>query len=324
MTKRMLRPLGLGDIFDEAFDLYKDNFLFLVLVTTVAAVPLKIALALVEFRFLRDFHGLSGLFGGEVPDITQIFAMLGTVAGSLAVLVPLYAVGLGLQTTALASATSARYLERSSTLRDAYRVPLRRLGPLVLAALLYGTLLVLGACVCYVGAALPLTLLAFTAHAFAVEDQDTWRFWHALGRSRRLVLGHGGRVFGALCVMGIVYLIVSVGIQLPVSYALHGLLNAIPGAHAALGGSAGSRGIGLETQIIDQVGGGLTSLIVVPFLMCALTVLYYDLRVRREAFDLELLARDLHYPVQPWIAPRAQKQTQAVPRKPAPAKGVSS
>ncbi len=324
MTKRTLRPLGLGDIFDEAFDLYKDNFLFLLLVTVVAAVPLKVALGLIEFRFLRDFHGLAGVFGGDLPDITQIFAVFGTIAGALALLTPLYAVGLGLQITALASAASARYLGTPSTLRDAYRVPLRRVGPLALSALLYGVLVALGACVCYVGMVVPLSLLAFSAHAFAVEDRTSWRFWRPLARSRSLVLGQGGRVFGALCVMGIVYLILSFGIQLPLSYALHALLSVIPGAQALVGGSAGSRGTGMEGQVISQIGDGITDLIVAPFLVCVLTVLYYDLRVRREAFDIELLARDLRYPVQPWIVPPAPRQKRAAPRKPVRAKGASS
>jgi len=324
MTKRMLRPLGLGDIFDEAFDLYKDNFLFLVLVITVAAVPLKIAAGLIEFRVFHNAPDLAGLFDNNLPDITQVFALFGTLAGRLALLAPLYAVGLGLQMAALASATSARYLYKPSTLRDAYRVPLRRIGPLVLSALFYGVLVAFGACICYVGIVVPLTLLAFTAHAFAVEGQDTWRFWRAESRSRSLVLGQGGRVFGALCVMGIVDLILSIGIQLPLEYALNALFGVIPGVSVLLGARAGSHGMSGEAQIISQVAGGMAELIVFPFLVCVLTVLYFDLRVRKEAFDIELLARDLSYPVMPWVVPPVRRQPQAAPRKSAPAKGVSS
>lgn len=323
MTNRTLRPLGLGDIFDEAFDLYKDNFLFLVLVTTVAAVPLRVAETVLEFRFLRGFHGLASVFGSDTPDITQVFAVFGSIAGVLAVLAPLYAVGLGLQLSALAGATSARYLGTPSTLRDAYRVPLRRVGPLALSALLFGVFSALGACVCYVGMALPLTLLAFTAHAFAVEEQGTWRFWRPLGRSRSLVSGQGGRVFGALCMMGIVYMIVGIGIHLPLAYALRTLLDTLPNGQAMLGAQAGSRGVGQEAQIIDQITSGIADLVVLPFMVCVLTVLYYDLRVRKEAFDMELLARDLHYPVLPWIAPVLQKPPRVAGRKPAAVKGVS-
>jgi hypothetical protein len=38
---------------------------------------------------------------------------------------------------------------------------------------------------------------------------------------------------------------------------------------------------------------GVVSLIVTPLLYCVLTLLYYDLRVRKEGYDLEVLASEL-------------------------------
>ena len=38
---------------------------------------------------------------------------------------------------------------------------------------------------------------------------------------------------------------------------------------------------------------GIVSSLVWPMLYCVLTVAYYDLRVRKEAFDLEVLAAGL-------------------------------
>jgi hypothetical protein len=49
-----------------------------------------------------------------------------------------------------------------------------------------------------------------------------------------------------------------------------------------------SRSIVLITTL-----SGLASLVVTPILYCVLTLLYYDLRVRKEAFDLEMLAAQL-------------------------------
>ena len=42
MSDRTLRPLALGDVFDEGFDLYKRNFLLFLLVTAAWIVPLYI------------------------------------------------------------------------------------------------------------------------------------------------------------------------------------------------------------------------------------------------------------------------------------------
>ena len=39
--------------------------------------------------------------------------------------------------------------------------------------------------------------------------------------------------------------------------------------------------------------GGLVQIFIYPLFYCVLTVAYYDLRVRKEGFDLELLASSL-------------------------------
>ena len=41
------------------------------------------------------------------------------------------------------------------------------------------------------------------------------------------------------------------------------------------------------------IGLGLISLFLYPFISCVFTLFYYDLRVRKEAFDLELLSQQL-------------------------------
>ncbi len=48
--------------------------------------------------------------------------------------------------------------------------------------------------------------------------------------------------------------------------------------------------VGLITVIAI---GGLVQMFIYPLFYCVLTVTYYDLRVRKEGFDLELLASTL-------------------------------
>jgi hypothetical protein len=52
--------------------------------------------------------------------------------------------------------------------------------------------------------------------------------------------------------------------------------------------------VSLRTTV--QIGGQLLQLLLFPLVACAFTLLYYDLRVRKEAFDLELLSRELGTP----------------------------
>jgi hypothetical protein len=45
--------------------------------------------------------------------------------------------------------------------------------------------------------------------------------------------------------------------------------------------------------LVVSVGGAILQIVLYPFLYCILVTAYYDLRVRKEGFDLELLAQAL-------------------------------
>jgi hypothetical protein len=55
------------------------------------------------------------------------------------------------------------------------------------------------------------------------------------------------------------------------------------------GGAAGGLTPGLMTLAVV----GVLQMLLYPLLYCVLTVAYYDLRVRKEGFDLEVLASTL-------------------------------
>ena len=57
--------------------------------------------------------------------------------------------------------------------------------------------------------------------------------------------------------------------------------------HPLLGADEGT------ISLIVLVLQALTQIFIYPFVYVVMTVLYYDLRVRREGFDLELLASSL-------------------------------
>jgi hypothetical protein len=286
MGERRLRPLGLGDIFDEGFDLYKRNFTFLVLVTAVVTVPLDIAAAIVRLSVLRGVLGKEGL--GADPDSSDFFSAFGQIAVFFVAYSLVYAIPL----TALASAASTRYLGVPETLRQAYRAPLRRLPSLLLTSLLYGFIGGAALLFCVVPFVFPAVLFVFTAQTFAVEGKA---YFKALGRSSNLVSGYGGRVFSALVLLILVYFIIAAAIEVPLGYAFDKLLLVAPTAQGLFAGGSALHTASLRRQIVDQVSNGIADLIATPFLLAVITVLYYDLRVRKEAFDIELLAKDLGY-----------------------------
>jgi hypothetical protein len=46
-------------------------------------------------------------------------------------------------------------------------------------------------------------------------------------------------------------------------------------------------------QLINGAAGAVANVLVVPFGLIAYTLMYYDLRIRKEGFDLEQQARNL-------------------------------
>ena len=134
------RPMALGDIFDEAFDLYKKNFLFLLLVTAVVVVPLQVLAPLLALRFPQRAEPRvpasqqlrrTGA-GGSLRSLGPFFSRPGDLRAAVS---PAAAV----EIVALAGACSACYLGEPLRLWTFYRVPLRRFLPLVFTALLYAS-----------------------------------------------------------------------------------------------------------------------------------------------------------------------------------------
>jgi hypothetical protein len=118
----------------------------------------------------------------------------------------------------------------------------------------------------------------FAIPALLMED---CRGTKALRRSRQLVKGRFWPSFGA-----VVIAIMLAGV---VTAALQGAVLAVV--------------LSTENQLVETVvqaiAGTATSALVTPFSAAAILVIYFDLRVRKEGFDLELLARTLGTDVPP-------------------------
>ena len=101
----------------------------------------------------------------------------------------------------------------------------------------------------------------------------------AFRRSYDLVHKQWWRVFGILLVGGIIAAIVGVVLQLPFGF-IGGLTDGPGSATAAPG---------LLSSVITAVGAIVAGTVTAPFSAGVSGLLYFDQRMRREAFDLELL-----------------------------------
>jgi hypothetical protein len=113
--------------------------------------------------------------------------------------------------------------------------------------------------------------LAVATPALLFEDA---RGTKALRRSRELVRTRWWSTAGALLAASLLTAIVQ---------------GAVSGA--LVGAIVGSHGNQLVADILGVITGTASSMITTPFLAAVIVVLYFDLRVRKEGFDLFLLAQ---------------------------------
>ncbi len=287
-----LKPMQVGEVLDGAFTVYRRHFgLFLKLSVAVMWLPFALA---VYFR-LR--------FGGATAE--EVITVLSSGLLSFMLLGLVFVVIYGVAALLLQAGTihviSASYLGHDPRLGDALALGRSRIVPLLLVGIakfilvclisLVGglcvvalTLLarsagsVLAGLVAVVGAAalvwfIPFVLCAYGVTAPVVVLEDLTSSFDAFRRSWALTRSFKLKVLGLMLIAVLLAdvvppLIVSLltgwlALQWPVLWPAVVTINA------------------------------LVPLVLAPIVPCILTLLYYDLRVRREAFDLQVLGARL-------------------------------
>ena len=269
-TRPRLRPLSLGEILDVSIKICLANWRTLIKAVLIVVVPVQIVSTLLTADYTISTFDFTA-DTSQTPE--QAFEEINQYLGGLAISTLLQVAAVGLATAACFRAIAQAYLGEESDWRSSLSFALRHVPSLLLLTLLYvlgvglGTLLfVLPGVWLYVAwvAALPVLFV------------EGLRGRGALARSFALVKGRWWKTFGTIAVGFILASIVSTLVQ---GAFIVGILvgddnDAVVLALAAL---AGIVGLAITT----------------PFQAALLTVVYFDLRVRKEGFDLELLAQGI-------------------------------
>lgn len=295
-----LRPLGIADILDETVEIYKSNFVLLVGIAAFLYVPYSLLTAGLQ----------SPQFSMEKMEPAQIIGFLLT----LLVAVVFYLIAAPIVTGALTYGISERYLERSTSIGACYRrmlsgsVFLRFLGANTLvflaglgAFLVPGILIGAGVALLVAGmgsGSMPIILgillivvgipamiipayvilrLTLVAPAFVIEMRGAVG---SLSRSWDLMKGNLLKALALLAIVSVVVSIIQGIIASPVAIAM------------GLGAARGSDP-SYVLLVINTVLQAILSTVLAPLTSIVVMLLYYDMRIRKEGFDLELLARDL-------------------------------
>ena len=243
-----------GTLLDRAFRLYTNNFSLMLGITAVAYVPFYLIMLMLESSL-----GISVQTPG---------GGLSTVLFLIAFIVLWASVAFPIAGGAATYAISERYLGNEVTIGEALRRGLGCFWTLSLAEITATIRMMFGFFLLIVPGILWMLSYALIVPAILIEGQKAMP---SLKRSRDLVKGHRGKVFCVTMVIILLEIILGAGVGM-----ISGLLF-----------NPGSRGGALLTSAINN----LASIFMTPLLIIATILLYYDMRIRKEGFDLEMLSR---------------------------------
>lgn len=175
-----------------------------------------------------------------------------------------------LATAAAVHVVSESYLGRSLGTGEAFHRAMPMLLSVILTSLAFSFLVGLGTLLFIVPGVILACGLGVAFPALVVERSSAGT---ALSRSWNLTRGFKGKMF-------LLFLTIWIIIVLP-SITVGAIVGLFAGGGTANGGEVG--------QVFVALASGLVQIVVYPLLYCAITVAYYDLRVRKEGFDLEIL-----------------------------------
>jgi hypothetical protein len=299
-----LRPLGLSDIYDAAFRIIRFNpratVGSAVLVAAVAmAVPVLVTglLAAVVDLSLEPSGSAST---ADAAGLVATFVSLGL--GNV-----LQSIGLVLVTGMIAHVTAAAAVGRRLSLAEAWRLTHGRRWRLVGLTALLGLMLI-GLLLVYALTWVPVVLVGETwvAVVYAVGSIPLFLallcwFWirvyylpvpalmlepgvgvvGALKRGYHLTRRQFWRTFGIALLTVLIAQVAGGMLSLPVSLAGQLLLAASPSSEYAL----------LGLVVSQALGSVVAAAFVAPFTTAVASVQYLDQRMRKEAYDVELMAQ---------------------------------
>lgn len=306
-----LRPLGVGEVLDVALKICVRHWKPLVAITLIATIPATVFALAIVLSVIPDEGGLTDK---DTATLGAAFVVVGLV----------YLILQLVMIAASLKAVTDGYLGGQPSWRSSFAFAFRRTHSLLWISLLGFLILllpifVIGTVIAAVGGlgallvppALVLMTWVFirllsTVPALLAEDV---RGTKALRRSWKLTEGNWWRTFGAYLVAIFFLTFVS---------AIVG--NLLPAAIAAPVGNP------IVAGAVLVIFGVVSSAITTPFLAAVIAVIYFDLRVRNEGLDLELLAQRIgteRDPAAPLIAPAAGAYVGGVPGPAPPPPGSS-
>jgi hypothetical protein len=280
-----LRPLGLGEILDAGIKVYRNKFGTMLKAVAVVIVPVQVLNVLIQLSLPGSGTTTTGTGSTATSD--------GSGWAGIAALLLIFVITVVSSTLAEAAclkAVSDTYLGTDTDWRGSLRFGFQRLGSLLWLTLIHGVLLLLAFAACIVPGIWLYAAWSVAVPALLIEDERGFR---ALSRSFNLVRGRWWPTAGTLLLANLLATAVAFGF---------GIL-ALPLVFAGDGND-------FVVNLANGILGAVASVLTIPFVAAVIAVIYFDLRVRKEGFDLQLMARRIGAPTgtvtpapMPWTTP---------------------
>jgi hypothetical protein len=172
------------------------------------------------------------------------------------------------------------FVDQRVGLGQAFRFAFHRFGRLLGAAILAGLTIGLGFVLCLVPGILFFVWYIFVSQVVVVEGLKAEK---ALSRSKELTSGYRWRIFGIL----VLFIVIGM-----ISQGSAGLLERVLPTQESVRTDFGYTSVFIyRNYVINVLVIQLVNILVQTYLAVCITLLYFDIRIRKEGFDLELAAQ---------------------------------
>jgi hypothetical protein len=256
-----LRPRGIGEILDAATVLYRRRFGLLIRYAAIVVVPVQLLLTVVLISAQPDNFTV-GVTGSGSPQFDTNRAQLGATAVVVVV---------GLLTRAFIVAVTTRivandYVDHEEAGGLVLSTTGRRLFAVIGVSILVALCEAIGVFGCIIGIVVPIVYFAVAIPALLLERKGVGS---SMSRSIELTKTHFWHVAGVVLAAT--------------------LLSSLLNAALAAGLNIAAHSSSTTTIVVAQgISNTIASLLTTPFVAAATVALYFDLRIRNEAFDVQM------------------------------------
>lgn len=232
-----IKELGVGGILDQTFAILKDHFLKILTVIGLLYVSVNVVLGVAIYAVLPQASG-SDATPQEILEASRggggvVFLLLILTFFANIIIAPL-------TNAALVQTVAHLYLGKEISVGDAFRLGLRRLGPVIWTSILYGVLVFIGLIFFIIPGIYLMLRWALALDVVVLEEKSGFA---ALKRSSELMLSNRNRHYNTIFLVFIVVFFIQFsmgfGVGLIPVGVLQNILNAIvQGFSMALGATA--------------------------------------------------------------------------------------